>query len=88
MASEKIIPLKHGCIHFCIEAIKNLKIKNKEEIQFIKERMKKVLILTERQKYYEKYNEGFNALFDATKIINHYNILKFWITLILLKKIY
>ena len=41
--------------------------------------MKKVLILTERQKYYEKYNEGFNALFDATKIINHYNILKFWI---------
>ncbi len=24
---KKLIPLKHGCIHFCIEAIKNLKIK-------------------------------------------------------------
>ena len=27
--------------------------------------MKKVLELTENQKYYKKYVEGFNALFDA-----------------------
>ena len=27
--------------------------------------MKNILKLTENQEYYKKYNEGFNALFDA-----------------------
>ena len=63
---KNLHPLKHGCIHFCIDAIKNLGIKKEnEEIESVKERMKNVLKLTENQNYYEKYNEGFNALFDA-----------------------
>ena len=57
-------PLSHGCIHFCIEAIKNLGIKKeKDQIQEIKERMRKVLDCTKNQKYYEKYCNGFNELF-------------------------
>ena len=63
---KKLNPLKHGCIHFCIDAIKNLGIKKeRREILLVKSRMKKVLELTENQKYYKKYVEGFNALFDA-----------------------
>lgn len=57
-------PLTHGCIHFCIEAIKNLGIKKeKNEIQEIKERMRNVLDCTKNQKYYENYCKGFNELF-------------------------
>ena len=63
---KKLNPFKHGCIHFCIQAIKNLGVKKEiEEIKLVKERMEKVLDLTRGQKYYQKYKEGFNALFDA-----------------------
>ena len=52
--------LNHGSIHFCIDAIKNLGIKkDEEEIQLVKERMKKIL-----ENQYE-YIFEFNALFNA-----------------------
>ena len=66
---NKLNPLTHGCIHFCIEAIKNLGIKKKKnQIKEIKERMRKVLDFTKNQKYYQNYCNGFKELFKEIEI--------------------
>ena len=64
---NKINPLDRSCFAFCkntLEAI-NIRKKKKNSIKEIKNNLKSVIDKAEGAKYYDKYVEGFEILFDS-----------------------
>ena len=57
----------HACIHFCINALEHLNLKGKKakiDVEKHKEYIFNIIEKEKESKYYEKYKEGFEKLFE------------------------
>ena len=64
---DKLKGLKKTCFDFCKNTIENLNVrkKKKDSIKKIKDNLAQIIKRAENEKYYDKYVEGFEALFNA-----------------------